>query len=271
MGNALAKMGNFESAVRMLPGRRFLFRRGGRPRRGFGDDFRRFFARGLEALLPTLITLWLVVWAWNFLWFYVGRHMIWLLQQAWGILSDHGMLPARSAAYIGQYWQSDLTRTRIVGVVLAVLMVYIVGVFVGNFIGRTAWRLVERTLGRVPLIRAIYPPIKQVTDFILSDRGSQFEGSRVVAVRPHEDGIWSIALITGPGVAALSEATREEMVTVFVPSTPTAFSGYMMVVPRRNVVDLPLSVEEAMRLLVSGGVIAPPLASRQPQAVASGQ
>ncbi len=233
------------------------FWRGSRPRRGFGEDFRRFFARGLEALLPTLITLWLVVWAWNFLWYYVGRHLIWVLQQTWAGLAQQGFLPARSAAYIEQYWQADLTRTRIVGVLLAVLMVYIVGVFVGNFIGRTAWRLVERALGRVPLIRAIYPPIKQVTDFILSDRSRSFEGSRVVAVRPHADGIWSIGLVTGPGVSALNEATGQEMVTVFVPSTPTAFSGYMMVVPRRNVVELPLSVEEAMRLLVSGGVIAP--------------
>jgi uncharacterized membrane protein len=255
----------------MARSRSLFFWRGPRQRRSFGEDFRRFFARGLEALLPTLITLWLVVWAWNFLWYYVGRHLIWGLQQVWAALAANGILPAPAAGYIEQYWQADLTRTRIVGVLLAVLMVYIVGVFVGNFIGRTAWRLTERVLGRVPLIRAIYPPIKQVTDFILSNRSEQFEGSRVVAVRPHEDGIWSIALVTGPGVPALSDATGEAMVTVFVPSTPTAFSGYMMVVPRRNVVDLPLSVEEAMRLLVSGGVIAPESSPLRAQGSAMGK
>lgn len=63
--------------------------------------------------------------------------------------------------------------------------------------------------------------------------------------------------MTGPGLLSLSEATGEEMVTVFVPSTPTAFTGYVLVVPRASVVELPLSVEEAMRLLVSGGVIVP--------------
>ena len=76
-------------------------------------------------------------------------------------------------------------------------------------------------------------------------------------MQPHEQGIWSIGLVTGGGLRPLSEATGEEMVTVFVPSTPTAFSGYVLVVPRDAVVELPLTVEEAMRLLVSGGVIVP--------------
>jgi uncharacterized membrane protein len=79
----------------------------------------------------------------------------------------------------------------------------------------------------------------------------------VVAVQPHAQNIWSIGLVTGGDLKPLSDATGEEMITVFVPSTPTAFSGYMLVVPRKMVVELPLSVEEAMRLLVTGGVIVP--------------
>src|SRR5439155_23835775 len=97
----------------------------------------------------------------------------------------------------------------------------------------------------------------QVTDFILSNRSNKFATTHVVAVQPHEQGIWSIGLITGGGVKPLNDAAGEELVTVFVPSTPTAFSGYVLVVPRRNVVELPMTVEEAMRLLVSGGVIVP--------------
>jgi uncharacterized membrane protein len=114
-------------------------------------------------------------------------------------------------------------------------------------------------LFRIPLIRAIYPAVKQVTDFVLADKKSQFTASRVVAVEPHANGIWSIGLVTGRGVRVLgaSVAPEREMVTVFVPSSPTAFSGYVLVVPRESVVDLPLSVEQAMRLLVSGGVIDP--------------
>ncbi len=70
-------------------------------------------------------------------------------------------------------------------------------------------------------------------------------------------GIWSIGLVTGSGLKPLSDSVGQEMVTVFVPSSPTAFSGYVLVVPRESVVELPLTVEEAMRLLVSGGVISP--------------
>jgi uncharacterized membrane protein len=110
---------------------------------------------------------------------------------------------------------------------------------------------------KIPIVRAIYPAVKQVTDFVIADKSSQFQGSRVVAVQPHEKGIWSIGLITGPGLQPLTDATGEDMVTVFVPSSPTAFSGYVLVVPRPSVVELPLSVEEAMRLLVSGGVLMP--------------
>ena len=106
--------------------------------------------------------------------------------------------------------------------------------------------------------------MKQVTDFVIADKSNQFQGSRVVAVQPHEKGIWSIGLVTGGGVPQLTEAVGEEMVTVFVPSSPTAFSGYVLVVPRASVVELPLKVEEAMRLLVSGGVLVPSAEAKSP-------
>jgi uncharacterized membrane protein len=138
---------------------------------------------------------------------------------------------------------------------MSLVLVYIVGVIVGNFIGRSAWRLAEVGVLRIPLVRAIYPSVKQVTDFLLSERTPQFQQSRVVAVQPHEKGIWSIGLVTGSGLKSLSETVGTEMVTVFVPSSPTAFSGYVLVVPRSEVVELPLKVEEAMRMLVSGGVL----------------
>jgi uncharacterized membrane protein len=142
-------------------------------------------------------------------------------------------------------------------VVLAVLAIYIVGVFVGNLLGRTMWRLAEHGVMKVPLLRGIYPAVKQITDFVLSEKTDQFQASKVVAVEPHAKGIWSIGLVTGGGLRRISDATGQEMVTVFVPSSPTAFSGYVLVVPKSSVIELPLKVEEAMRLLVSGGVISP--------------
>ncbi len=228
-----------------------------RKRLSFAEDFRRFFRSGMAALLPTLITLWLLVKLWDFLWETLGRHIIFAIREIWYYLGDHGYLQREPAAYIREYWSSDSLQTRIVGVVLAILLVYAVGVFVGNIIGRMFYRTIERAVMRIPLIRAVYPAVKQVTDFILHPNPDRFASSHVVAVQPHDGGIWSIGLITGGNLKTISDAIGAQMVTVFVPSTPTAFSGYMLVVPREKVVQLPLSVEEAMRLLVSGGVITP--------------
>jgi uncharacterized membrane protein len=105
--------------------------------------------------------------------------------------------------------------------------------------------------------------VKQVTDLFLTDRAGAFEGSRVVAVQHRAQDVWTIGLVTGPGLKALTESTGEDMVTVFVPSTPTAFSGYVVVVPRQSLLELPLTVEEAMRLLVTGGVLGPSAAPRK--------
>jgi uncharacterized membrane protein len=221
---------------------------------GFMQDFRRFFVRGLAALMPTLITLWLLIRVWDFLWENLGRFMVWVVKWAW-LNFGHGFPPA---AYISHYWSEDKLQTRVVGVGLAVLTVYVLGVFVGNFIGRQLYRLGEMAVMRVPLVRAIYPAVKQVTDFLLAERTGQFQTSRVVACEPHAKGVWSIGLVTGAnGVKPLSDSIGGDMVTIFIPSSPTAFSGYVVVVPRESVIDLPLTVEEAMRLLISGGVLSP--------------
>jgi len=227
-------------------------------RLGFFADFKRFFLRGLAALLPTLVTLWLLVWVWNFLWNSLGQNMIWGLTRIWDTSGNVGLLPVEKAGHPEEFvflWHPDWFMTRLFGVGMSLVLVYVVGVIVGNYIGRTAWLLAEVGVMRIPLVRAIYPAVKQITDFLLSERSSQFQQSRVVAIQPHEKGIWSIGLVTGPGVKSLSDATGTDMVTVFVPSSPTSFSGYVLVVPRSEVIDLPLKVEEAMRLLISGGVL----------------
>lgn len=216
-----------------------------RQRVTFSQDFRRFFTSGLAAILPTLITLWLLVWAWDFLWESIGVHLIAAMKWLW------------PASEMSRQLNDSEFSTRLLGVVLSVVAVYIVGFFVGNLIGRTFWKLGERLVMRIPIVRAIYPAVKQVTDFLLASKSHQFESSRVVAVQPHEKGIWSIGLVTGNGIASIEDATGHDMVTVFIPSSPTAFSGYVLVVPRASVVELPMSVEEAMRLLISGGVLAP--------------
>ena len=247
-------------------------------RTAFTGDFRRFFIGGLKALLPTLITLWLLFWVWNFLWQNIGQHVIWVIKWLWVTLGEYGLLPEKWYLPAGRVNQilnvGNSTRepdfgVKLLGVGLAILLVYILGVFVGNLIGRTIWRVLERAVMRLPLVRAIYPSVKQVTDFLLADRksgsggggGGHFAGSRVVAVQARHQDVWSIGLVTGQGYGPLNDAIRDDMVTVFIPSSPTAVAGYVVVAHRKNVVDLPLTVEEALRLLISGGVLVPATAS----------
>jgi uncharacterized membrane protein len=236
-------------------------RRRTRPRANFSDDFRRFFLRGLSALLPTIITLWLLIWIWSFLWENLGQHMISAIIMLWNFLAEKGLMEFQPLVYMRRYWWSGdvlpMWLVQLIGVGLSIVLIYVVGLLVGNLIGRTIWRLAEVAVMRIPLVRAVYPAVKQVTDFVLAERNAQFESSQVVAVQPHAGGIWSIGLVTGAGLRALSDAVGGEMVTVFIPSSPTAFSGYVVVVPREAVVELPLKVDEAMRLLISGGVITP--------------
>jgi uncharacterized membrane protein len=230
-----------------------------KPRRvGFGEDFRRFFLRGLAAVLPTLITLWLFLWAWDFLWQNIGRFIINFIRLAWDDAIGRGWLPFQTRHYILSQLDDNSLGTRFLGVGLSIILVYSIGVFVSKLIGRAFWRAAEHAVLRIPLVRAIYPAVKQVTDFVLADRTHQFQGSRVVAVQPHEQNIWSSGLVTGSQPWTLADGVPEEMMTVFVPSTPTSFSGYVLVVPRSKVIELPMTVEEALRLLVTGGVIMPP-------------
>ena len=229
---------------------------------GFSEDFRRFFLRGLSALMPTLITLWLLIWVWSFLWENLGQHIISAIISMWSFLADRGLMEFQPLVYMRRFWWSgDVLPTwlvQLIGVGLSILIIYMIGLLVGNLIGRTIWRLAEMAVMRIPLVRAIYPAVKQVTDFLLAERKTgAFEGSRVVAVQRDAVNVWSIGLVTGGGLKPLSDTVGRDMVTVFIPSTPTSFSGYVVVVPREAVVELPLKVEEAMRLLVSGGVITP--------------
>ena len=139
-------------------------------RSSFSDDFQRFFLRGLAAILPTLITLSLLFWIWDFLWQNLGLYIIRLIKVSWLQLGGSWIIPYEPAGRIRQMLDENVFWVRLLGVGLAILFVYIVGVFLGNLMGRTLWRLVETGLMRLPLIRAIYPSVKQVVDFLLSDK-----------------------------------------------------------------------------------------------------
>ncbi|MEM8874844.1 MAG: DUF502 domain-containing protein [Planctomycetota bacterium] len=250
-------------------------------RKTFTADFRRFFLQGLRALGPTLITLAIIYYVLNFLWRSLGWYVIQAIKYGWVFALDRGWVDRTSYGYIERYWAEENWYTPVVGVVLALLIIYIVGLFVGNLIGQGLYRLGEKLVLRIPVVKQIYPAVKQVIDMFLADpsdkkAAGQFAGSRVVAVRYREVDLWSIGLVTGTGLSAFDKVAHEDagadhMVTVFIPSSPTAFSGYVVVVPRHAVRELPMTVNEAMQLLVSGGVVQHSSETSQRAAAASTQ
>ena len=142
-----------------------------------------------------------------------------------------------------------------IGFVIGILLIYFVGYFLASFMGKRTWYLVEAGIQRIPVINAIYPNIKQVTDLLISDKKLEFAG--VVAVQYPRMGLWSIGLVTGPPLRQLGERDPRALVTVFIPSSPTPFTGYTITVAREDVVELPLTIDEALRYTVSGGVVKP--------------
>ncbi len=227
----------------------------------FTQDFKRFFLGGLSAVLPTVLTLMIIIYVYNFVQKYIGsyinRAIRWIVGQIW--LARHAEISAGDAAFetwaghLEKFWGNYLWW---VGFVLAIIGIYIFGKFVGSYLGRGMWKGIDRTFLRMPVVRQIYPYIKQVTDFLLSDK-RKMEFSRVVAVEYPRKGIWSVGLATGPALSGIIEAAGSDLITIFIPSSPTPVTGYTITVRRDEVIELSMTIDEAFRFTVSGGVILP--------------
>jgi uncharacterized membrane protein len=134
-------------------------------------------------------------------------------------------------------------------------LMYLLGSLFAVGIGRVSWSLFEDSLGRLPIVRAVYGPVKQVTDYMFRENEPQF--SRVVAVEYPRRGIWTIAFVTGDGLADVQKMTGEPMLTVLFPTSPTPIAGNTKIIARRETIDLPLSVDQAFQYILSFGVVVP--------------
>jgi len=153
-------------------------------------------------------------------------------------------------AWWGARWWTDL-----IGVGVAIVGVYLAGRLVGGFMGRRIYLWIERLFAAVPLVRAVYPSVKQVVDFLFSEEKT-LRFSRVVAVEYPRKGVWSVGLVTAER-RHLITPPGQDAVTVFVPSSPTPFTGYTVMIPRSELIELPITIDQALRYLVSGGVLSP--------------
>ncbi len=218
-------------------------------------NFKIYFLRGMAALLPTILSVWLFVWLFKFLRDNVSRHINLAIAKLFIFFKD-----AHDDA-LRQHIEDIMLRGsgQIVGYILPLILVCVLGAILASVAGKTLWKMVDKVLNRIPLVKRVYPYLKQITDFALADGKLAFK--RVVAVEYPRKGIWAMGLVTGSKVESLVEAgefaKHQEFLTVFIPSSPTPFTGYVMMVKKEDAIDLNVTIEEALRFTISGGVITP--------------
>jgi uncharacterized membrane protein len=141
------------------------------------------------------------------------------------------------------------------GVVFTVVVVLVTGVVVTNLLGRQLLLWGEKLLGRIPLVRTIYTSAKKVTETIFSSGGKSFR--KVVMVEYPRREMWTLAFMTGEGAGEVEAHTGEKMVNIFIPTTPNPTSGFVLMVPAKDVIELAMSTDEGLRMILSAGVVGP--------------
>lgn len=142
------------------------------------------------------------------------------------------------------------------GLVITVIAMILIGALTANILGRALVRLSERIVRRVPLIRSIHATIKQVFETVLSKQSKAFR--KVVLVEYPRKGIWAIGFLTGETMGEVQNRTEDRLVNIFLPTTPNPTSGFLLFLPERDVIELRMTVEEGIKMVMSGGMVTPP-------------
>lgn len=191
---------------------------------------KKFFITGLLVWIPLVITIWVI-----------------------------GLIVNTLGGFVPDFLSSQALFHRHIpgfGFVLVVVVILVTGVFTANFLGRRLFTLWERLLNQIPLVRSIYSSVKQVSDTVLAPNGRAFR--QAVLIEYPRKGSWTIAFLTGePGGEVASHLPGEHL-SVYVPTTPNPTSGFFLIVPREEVIELRMTVDAALKYIVSMGVVAPP-------------
>ncbi len=191
-----------------------------------GVSLRRYFVTGLATLFPVAVTIWI---------------LIAIFRVADGLL--------------GRYLGFSIPG---LGLVVTFLVIIGVGVFSVHLFGRVVFRALEVGLSRLPIVRKIYPTVKQLAEFLFNEQSRQAAFRRVVLVQYPRPGAYSIAFVTNESKTSATGASLT-LLTLLIPNPPSPFTGPIIFVPQEDVIPLDLSVEDAVKLIVSGGVVASPL------------
>ncbi len=199
-------------------------------------NLRKWFFAGLLVLVPIAITIWLLEWAISSL----DKSLL-LLPNSW---HPDVLLPVHIPGF---------------GVILTLAVLLLVGATVSNFLGKRLIGWWDALLGRIPVVRSIYSSVKQVSDTLFSENGNAFR--KAVLVEWPSQGKWTIGFVTGvPSgdiLQVLQKGIQEEFLSVYIPTTPNPTGGYMMMFKKSECQELTMSVDEALKYVVSMGVVAP--------------
>lgn len=194
---------------------------------------RKWLFTGLLVIVPGVITVWVLNW------------IIGTLDQTLYILPEH--------------WQPDRLLGMHVpgfGVLLTLAILLSVGALASNFVGRKLVSWGDAVVSRIPVVRSIYSSVKQVSDTVFSDSGNAFRTA--VLVQWPREGVWTVAFVTGAPSGEVAAYLRDEYVSVFVPTTPNPTGGYFVLMRKSDCLELEMSVDAALKYIVSMGVVAPP-------------
>ena len=202
---------------------------------------RTYFLTGIIITAPLGITIFI---AWEF----IG-------------LIDGWVTPIIPAAYNPEtYLPFDLPG---LGLLISFVALTMIGALTASFAGRILVRSGERLVARMPVIRAVYGALKQIFETVLAQSSKSFR--EVVLVEYPRRGIWAIAFVTGHTEGEVQHLVEDDLINVFLPTTPNPTSGFLLFVPRKNLTTLNMSVEEGIKLVISGGIVTPP--DPRPQAL----
>lgn len=199
---------------------------------GLFGRLRAYFFAGILVTAPLFITIYL---AWLFISF--------IDEQVAGLVPDtfHPYLPFGVPG---------------VGVLLVAAAMIFIGWFAAGFVGRVLVKAQDRLLTRTPVVRNVYSALKQILETVMAHKSSAFR--EVVLLEYPRRGMWAIGFITGSTQGEVQHLTEDEVVNIFLPTTPNPTSGFLLFVPRNDLVILNMTVEEGIKMVVSGGIVTPP-------------
>jgi uncharacterized membrane protein len=208
-----------------------------KPRLNLGARIRGYFIAGLLVVVPISITLYL-----TFL--FITSVDGWVAS----------LIP--QTYHFSNYFPFSIPG---LGLITVFLVLVLAGFLAANFLGRFLIRIGEYVLERVPVIRTIYGAIKQIMETVLANQSEAFR--EVVLIEYPRKGSWAIGFLTGTTSGEVQTVTKEKVLNVFVPTTPNPTSGFLLFIPEKEIYKLSMTVEEGIKMVVSGGIVTPPDAS----------